>query len=110
MTLIAFGAVVIGIVAGATRHFGLTGLCFMAAAASGTLAWRHDQWLRARHEKNLRLLQNLETRYGRDAPWLQVERHLEALAKLERELAEERAAGNSGPKSTDGPTNAEGST
>ena len=96
VTISAFIEVVVGLVALATHHFGLTGLCFMAAAASGTLAWRHDQWLQERHAKNLRLLTKLEARYGTEVPWLKVERHLEALAQLERELAAERALPEAG--------------
>ena len=52
--------------------------------------WRRQEM---KYQENLRLLADLEREYGEALPWIEVERHFEALEKLERELAEERAAG-----------------
>jgi ABC-type bacteriocin/lantibiotic exporter with double-glycine peptidase domain len=56
--------------------------------------WTWLRWraLRERHVKNLLLLEQLQARYGDGLPWLQVERHLAALAELEGELAREKRA------------------
>jgi hypothetical protein len=38
-----------------------------------------------RHAHNLRRLAELQTQYGINLPWLEVERHLAALAEIQRE-------------------------
>ena len=68
-------------------------LCFAGAVGFPWLAWLNWQRLKARHAMNLHLLADLENRYGDQLPWLQVERHLAALGKLEAELAAEGSAG-----------------
>jgi hypothetical protein len=50
--------------------------------------WRRQE---ARYRENLRLLADLERQYGDALSWIQVERHFEALEKLHRELAQEKA-------------------
>jgi hypothetical protein len=50
--------------------------------------WRRQE---SRYHANLRLLADLEKEYGEALSWIQVERHFEALEKLQRELALEKA-------------------
>jgi hypothetical protein len=52
-------------------------------AAIGWLKWSS---LRMRHAHNMRRLAELEARYGMNLPWLEVERHLAALAELRSEV------------------------
>ena len=56
--------------------------------------WTHRHWQdqKRRYAENVKLLTDLEGTYGDDLPWIQVEKHFEALAKLEEELAEEDRA------------------
>ncbi len=51
------------------------------------IGWQRWLALRMRHVVNLHLLQDWKARYGPNLPWLQVERHMAAVADLQRELA-----------------------
>jgi hypothetical protein len=59
--------------------------CLMAALAIALMAREHWRRLNLRYRENLALLAKLEAQFGPDLPWLEVERHLQAL----REAAEE---------------------
>ncbi len=59
---------------------------FGAAAIYAVVGWLKWSSLRMRHAHNLRRLAELEAKYGMNLPWLEVERHLEALAELRGEL------------------------
>jgi hypothetical protein len=52
-------------------------------AAVGWLKWSA---LQVRHTHNVRRLEELQKQYGMNVPWLEVERHLAALAELQGEL------------------------
>jgi hypothetical protein len=72
--------------------------CLVGAVLFPFIAWFHWRRLRARHETHLRFLTELELKYGAEMlPWVQVERHFAALAKLEADLAEEKQKNESGP-------------
>jgi hypothetical protein len=64
------------------------GLAILLPVFTG-LRWRFFAF---RHAENLSRLAALEKRYGTDLPWLEVERHLAAVAELREELAQERMA------------------
>ncbi len=51
--------------------------------------WFHWRRLNTRHANNLKYLAELEVTYGDQLPWIQVEKHFEALKQLQRELEEE---------------------
>ncbi len=55
-------------------------------AAVGWLKWSS---LQIRHKYNVRRLEELQKQYGMNLPWLEVERHLAALAQLRGELGRE---------------------
>ena len=59
---------------------------FGAAAIYAVVGWLKWSSLRMRHAHNLRRLAELEAQYGMNLPWLEVERHLAALAELRSEL------------------------
>jgi hypothetical protein len=59
---------------------------FGAAVIYTAVGWLKWSSLRMRHGHNLQRLAELETRYGMNLPWLEVERHLAALAELREEL------------------------
>ena len=48
----------------------------------------HCQRLKMRYGENLRLLAELEEKYGDQLPWVQVEKHFAALEELKREVSE----------------------
>lgn len=54
--------------------------------------WAGFEWwrLRLRYQENRRRLAELESQYGDQLPWLQVERHFAALEQLRADLAEEK--------------------
>ncbi|MCE0484373.1 MAG: hypothetical protein LV479_09070 [Methylacidiphilales bacterium] len=62
----------------------------VAAMIFALLSWFHWSRLKAQYEKNLARLTELEKTHGDALPWVQVEKHFEALEQLKRELAEER--------------------
>jgi hypothetical protein len=64
--------------------------CFASAALIGICAWWNWQRLRALYARNLALLADLESQHGENVPWLEVERHLAELEKLNAELAMEK--------------------
>lgn len=68
----------------------LATVCFAAAIGFPCIAWLNWQRLKARHATNLNFLADLEGKYGERLPWIQVERHLAALAEVQRELDEEQ--------------------
>jgi hypothetical protein len=68
------------------------GAVFLAAAG-----WFHWRRLCASYAKNLELLAELKAKFGDRLPWIQVENHFAALHQLQRELAENRNAGDQGP-------------
>lgn len=59
---------------------------FFFGLGSG-LSWRK---LLARYAANAKLVEELETTYGDELPWIKVEKHFAELAKLQRELAMEK--------------------
>jgi hypothetical protein len=63
---------------------------FGAAAIYAVVGWLKWSSLRVRHASNLRRLAELEAKYGMNLPWLEVERHLAALAELRGELNREK--------------------
>ena len=67
-------------------------ICLGMAVFLPVFFWVTWQRQLERYRENLRLLEKLETEYGDALPWIQVERHFEALEKLQRELAQEKAA------------------
>ena len=64
--------------------------CLMLAIFFSGIAWFNWRKLSRAYAKNLQLLTELETTYGEDLPWIQVERHLVALEQLKRDLEEEK--------------------
>jgi hypothetical protein len=58
---------------------------FGVAVIYTAVGWLKWSSLRMRHTHNLRRLAELEKEYGMNLPWLEVERHLAALAELRRE-------------------------
>ncbi len=54
------------------------------------IGWLKWSSLQIRHTHNVRRLGELEARYGMNLPWLEVERHLAALAELRGELVREK--------------------
>jgi hypothetical protein len=82
-----------GCVAAALAHPLLAATCAGGAVLSTLFAWWNWRRLRALYARNLALLASLEAQYGPDVPWLEVERHLEALAQLRADLAREKQAG-----------------
>jgi hypothetical protein len=65
------------------------GVAFLFAVIA-VFQWKH---LKERHVRNLALVADLERTYGDELPWVQVNNHFAALEKLQREIAEEKAAG-----------------
>jgi hypothetical protein len=55
------------------------------------LGWQKWLSLRMRHTVNLHLLEDWKARYGPDLPWLEVERHMVAVAELQAELKRGKA-------------------
>jgi hypothetical protein len=83
-----------GVLSWATGHFTMAWINFGAAAFVTWLVQFQWRQLRARHGRNLRLLGQLESQYGEQLPWVQVEKHFADLEKLKREIEQD---GTSGP-------------
>jgi hypothetical protein len=73
-------------------HQFLAEVCFATAVLLPLFFWWTWRRQNSRYEENLRLLADLEKTYGETLSWIQVERHFEALEKLQRELEQEKAA------------------
>ena len=69
------------------------GVCVLICAACFGLGsnWNWSRQ-RMRYEANLIVVNDMEKTYGDELPWVKVEKHFEALAKLQRELAMEKQA------------------
>ena len=79
-----------GMVMWQLKASGFAETTFLMALVFAVITIIHWRDLKRRHRRNLQLLKELEARYGEDLPWLQVERHLAAVEKLQEELREER--------------------
>ncbi len=62
---------------------------FLMAIIFSVITIIHWRELKRLHRQNLLLLKELEEKYGENVPWLEVERHLAAVEKLQRELGNE---------------------
>jgi hypothetical protein len=94
LPLVYFAVALLMFLAGGTLielgrvDFGI-GMFLVALFFSGS-SFFHWRRLQARHRTNLQFLTELELRYGEKLPWIQVERHLTALARLQAELKGEQ--------------------
>jgi hypothetical protein len=67
------------------------GTVFLAVAILFPIvAWNTARFFRFRHDENLQRLAALKARYGENLPWLEVERHMAAVAELQNELARQK--------------------
>jgi hypothetical protein len=73
-------------------HRRMAALNLLALLVLALVSWLHWTWLRAAYAANLRQLAELETTYGNQLPWLQVEKHLAELERLKRDLAQEQGS------------------
>lgn len=64
--------------------------CLILAIFFAGIAWLNWKKLTQAYEKNLKFLADLESTYGEDLPWIQVEKHLAALEQLKSNLEEEK--------------------
>lgn len=65
-------------------------LNFAAAVLFCVGGWVHWKRLNALYAKNLQVLAELEGVYGDQLPWVKVENHFAALARLKQELEDEK--------------------
>ena len=63
--------------------------CLVLAIFFSGMAWFSWRKLTQRYEKNLGFLAELESTYGDDLPWIEVEKHFAALEQLKSNLEEE---------------------
>jgi ABC-type bacteriocin/lantibiotic exporter with double-glycine peptidase domain len=68
-------------------------ICLMLAIFFSVMAWFNWQKLTRDYAKNLAFLAELESTYGDELPWLEVEKHLAALEQLKSNLEEEKKRG-----------------
>lgn len=65
-------------------------ICLVLAIFFSVMAWFNWRKLKRGYAKNLAFLAELESTYGDELPWLEVEKHLAALEQLKSNLEEEK--------------------